>query len=58
MVKVDEVKCDLCGECVTACPMDVLSTDLGYWEIDKSRCSRCYLCLISCPQKALSPSRG
>jgi len=45
--------CDLCGECVTACPVSAITID-GDWGVDAGRCLFCGDCLPACPRDAIS----
>ncbi len=54
--RIDLSLCNGCGECVEACPMDVLRMDgtrrkafIKYLR----DCQACLLCEISCPEKAI-----
>lgn len=50
---IDYVQCNLCGECIEACPFDAL-----YIENDKikftSACKACGICVEKCPEDAIS----
>ncbi len=43
--------CTLCGDCVTACPVDAV--ELGDGPVFKDSCIACYSCLRACPEQAL-----
>lgn len=54
--KIDLNLCDGCGDCIEACPMDVLRFDKATKKafVKYLRdCQACLLCEISCPQKAI-----
>lgn len=63
-ILLDVDSCVLCGLCVDACPVDVISlvpADTIGGEpgtsallLDESRCIRCGLCVDRCPSRALS----
>ncbi|HHX02670.1 MAG TPA: 4Fe-4S binding protein [Tissierellia bacterium] len=57
MIRIDETKCTLCGECVDVCPMEALDTTRGYLHLDEGRCISCHICVPTCPEKALSITR-
>lgn len=45
-------KCKECGECVKACPEQVVTMDMGN-KIDRSHCNLCMKCVESCRYEAL-----
>jgi NADPH-dependent glutamate synthase beta subunit-like oxidoreductase len=63
-ILLDVDACVLCGLCVDACPVDVISLvpadTIGEGPgttallLDESRCIRCGLCIDRCPSRALS----
>ncbi|MFH1775003.1 MAG: DNA-directed RNA polymerase subunit D [Methanobacteriota archaeon] len=47
-------KCDLCGECVTACPKDILSIEKKKVKIsDEKKCNLCNSCVEACELDAI-----
>jgi uncharacterized Fe-S center protein len=52
-VLIDRKKCDLCGECVEACPTDAIEIDDRSLRLRTDKCIACYGCYIVCPQKAI-----
>jgi len=44
--------CDLCGLCVTICPMENLAVESGK-IVTSDNCMMCYRCINKCPKKAL-----
>lgn len=51
-IRVRREKCDACGECVEACPKQVLKVDGGKLVITNSeKCTLCKDCEKACPQK-------
>jgi len=51
-VWIDE-GCNLCGICVSICPMDNLKNENGKIETNNN-CMMCYRCINKCPQKAIA----
>ena len=51
-VKVESDKCNGCGECVSACPLDAIVIKDGKAVVDDS-CAECGACIDVCPNKAL-----
>ena len=49
---VDEKKCDGCGLCVDACPVDAIKV-MGKAEINVAICKGCGSCISSCPRNAI-----
>jgi len=45
--------CDLCGECVAACPASAISIE-GDWSVDTGKCLFCGDCVPVCPRDAIS----
>jgi ferredoxin len=43
--------CTLCGDCVTACPVEAV--ELADGPVFKDNCIACYNCLRACPEQAL-----
>ncbi|MBP7087631.1 MAG: NADH-quinone oxidoreductase subunit NuoB [Methanomassiliicoccales archaeon] len=46
-------RCDLCGECVAACPASAISIE-GDWSVDAAKCLFCGDCVPVCPRDAIS----
>ncbi|MDP2718377.1 MAG: ferredoxin family protein [Dehalococcoidia bacterium] len=54
--KIDLDRCDGCGICIEACPMDVLRYDTGLRKAFikyLADCQACLLCEMSCPVNAI-----
>jgi ferredoxin len=45
--------CDACGDCVEACPVDVVRVSNGSVELGGDGCIRCYSCAYVCPRDAI-----
>jgi len=52
--QLDASRCDQCGWCARACPMDNIA--LEPYPLLGARCVRCYRCLNGCPKEALDAS--
>ena len=53
-IVVDLSKCDVCGDCVIACPTHVITRKGNVIVIDESLCTLCKRCVDVCPLKAIS----
>ena len=54
LVTVNEDKCNGCGECVEACPVDILAMVDGKASVeDSSECLGCESCEAVCPTEAV-----
>ena len=51
---VDTEKCDGCGECVEACPLDAIQIQDDHAMIDEETCSDCAACVDVCPNEAIT----
>ena len=49
---IDSTKCDLCGECITACPFQAMDSEGGRILINAG-CKMCKLCIKRCPHGAI-----
>ncbi len=49
---IDHEKCSRCGECITACPFDVLEICDGFLKVYDG-CTLCGACVGVCPENAL-----
>ncbi len=58
MIVINPDKCDLCGTCVSVCPVDCMEITEQYLVIDDQTCNLCEICVKVCPLKALSLSTG
>ena len=53
-IVVDLSKCDVCGDCVIACPTHAIASKDNVIVIDQSLCTLCKRCIDVCPLKAIS----
>jgi len=61
-IEVNELYCKGCELCVSACPQEVLSLDMGYLtpkgyhpvHLSADGCTGCAICAIVCPEAALT----
>lgn len=56
-IVVEPERCSGCGTCVTFCPYQAVSLELGVAVIEPS-CARCTACVSICPAQALSIRRA
>ena len=52
-VKINKEKCDGCGVCMKACPMDAIKIVGGKAKANGD-CTGCGCCIGDCPEKAIS----
>ncbi len=51
---IDKEKCVLCGECVSACPHNVLEISVDTLTfINPQQCTYCGICEDQCPHEAV-----
>ena len=55
---IDLSKCDLCGNCVAACPANAITRKGDLIAIDESLCTLCKRCIDVCPLEAISEEIG
>ena len=46
-------KCTLCGECIKACPENIIVVKHGKWQVDRKKCTGCEQCAKVCLQSAV-----
>lgn len=58
-LSVDTYRCNLCGECKTACPAKAIEVDMENLalNLDYTLCMYCSYCITACPEEALSFSK-
>lgn len=52
-VTIDKEKCNACGTCVEACPVEALKLE-DKATVDEETCIDCGTCVDECPEKAIS----
>jgi NAD-dependent dihydropyrimidine dehydrogenase PreA subunit len=53
--KIDEEKCNHCGECVDVCPAEVLEAEDQETRVARpADCLGCESCIAVCPEEAIS----
>jgi MinD superfamily P-loop ATPase len=52
-MRINFENCDICGTCVSVCPVDAI--DVGEYRviINQDKCTACGLCFIICPAQAI-----
>lgn len=53
-MKINSYLCDVCGTCVSVCPVDAIIVEENKVVLDEKKCVRCGKCIIVCPVKAIS----
>lgn len=54
-IRIKHEKCDLCGDCIAACPKEILDVSDGKLIVtDKYKCTTCMLCVDACQKGAIS----
>ncbi len=56
--KVDHNICDLCGDCIRTCPVEVMSVKKKRLDIFYRDCIHCFCCQEVCPKGAITPRQG
>ena len=51
-IKIDNNKCNLCGECIPSCPFEAMDQVGDVIEISAA-CKMCKLCIKACPTSAI-----
>lgn len=52
-VTIDEEKCNACGSCAVACPVEAIKVDKKA-KVDEDTCIDCGTCVDECPEEAIS----
>ncbi len=53
IAKILSEKCNLCGECVTICPVKALAIADSQVKVNPISCVGCGICVIACPNEAI-----
>ncbi len=54
MIRIDKNRCDLCGICISVCPVDCIEMTETELSINEIVCIDCDACVKICPFAALS----
>ncbi|MCD6441426.1 MAG: 4Fe-4S binding protein [Candidatus Marinimicrobia bacterium] len=54
MIKINKNICDLCGTCISVCPVDCIELSETELSINESICIDCMACVKICPFRALT----
>lgn len=52
-MKINMNLCDICGTCISVCPVDAIKADEFRVVIDENQCIECGKCKIVCPARAI-----
>ena len=52
--KVDSDKCNGCGPCVDACPLEAIKLENEIAVVDADTCTDCGACTDACPNEAIT----
>ena len=52
--KIIADKCEACGGCKDACPVEAIAEGTPY-TIDPAKCVECGACASTCPNEAIAP---
>lgn len=55
---INRTKCTVCGLCMKACPVSVISIEKGRTKINDKKCVLCLCCKEVCPQGAISVKKS
>jgi len=53
-VKVDKDKCNGCGPCEEACPVEAIKVIDNLAVVNEDECTECGACIEACPNAAIS----
>jgi ferredoxin len=53
-VKVDKDKCNGCGPCEEACPVEAIKVVDNLAVVNEDECTDCGACIEACPNAAIS----
>lgn len=55
IITVDQLKCTVCGECVSMCPVEIYKVEEGHLIVgDSTECSYCQSCISVCAAEAIA----
>jgi len=52
-VTIDKDKCNACGSCVDACPVEAIKLE-DKAKVDEETCIDCGTCVDECPEEAIN----
>ena len=53
MIIIAENSCEVCGACVSVCPVEAIVISRDAAIIDNERCIECGNCIVVCPVEAV-----
>jgi NAD-dependent dihydropyrimidine dehydrogenase PreA subunit len=53
-VKIDKEKCNGCGPCSEACPVEAIKIEDNLAVCDEDTCIDCGACIDACPNEAIA----
>ena len=57
-MNIDTKLCDVCGACVSVCPVDAIIVSEFSVSLNSAVCIDCGNCLVICPARAISRKEG
>jgi pyruvate formate lyase activating enzyme len=52
-IGISRKKCNMCGKCIDACPLNAVSISDKVIKIDREKCNRCGICVEACHPEAI-----